>query len=135
MTQARVAYGDLLVPLTLSATTNPPSTLATNIITNLYREAYRSVYGAGHYSAYSALAEDPIIDTADCYQIILTRSSEIVSTIIEYTTNRTDTRPKYPKLGLTQEDKDDLGKIKLATTQIRHASREDEDIDEVGDGT
>jgi len=78
MAVARAVSTDLLCNFTIAATSNPTTTQATAVITQLYKDAYLAVWrGNPAYQAYDAADEDIIIDTEEAKSVIIKEASRI----------------------------------------------------------
>ena len=62
---ARLAYGDLQINFTPSATTRPNTTEIPALIVLYYKQCYRLFYGPGNYSSDETSDTDGIIDSDD----------------------------------------------------------------------
>lgn len=129
MATARVLYSDLVLNFTLGTNTSPKIAQVALIITQLYIDAYSGVYGTGTYQVYNASDEDPIIDTEEGKAIIIADMQDLTNAWAKsFDINSTT---KAPRLRLSEDAMDEFANLEGPT--IYFVSREDDDLQEVGD--
>ena len=116
----RAVYGDLILNWTLSTTTYPTIAIASTIITNYYKQTYTSIYGAG---TYEDVTTDAIIDTETTKSTIITMATQCVNELA---------LELKREMGPTKDEGYELARLGKIT--ITYASREDENIEQTGDG-
>ena len=75
---ARVAYTDLFVNFTISATSHPDTTAVPKVIIRVYQQVYEVVYGPGHYTATDTDDPKTIVTSAEMFAEIAGLSEERV---------------------------------------------------------
>ena len=129
MATARALYSDLVLNFTLGTNTSPNIDQVAAIITQLYIDAYTAAYGVGTYQVYSASDEDPVIDTEECKAIIIADMQDLTNAWAKsFDINSTT---KAPRLRLTDDAMNEVAE--LTGSNIYFASREDDDLQEIGD--
>lgn len=108
MVFARVVSADLLVGFTPGASSIPTTTQALAVITNLYKDAYRIVWGPGTYIVYNALAPDAIIDTEDFSGFLIGCASARVQAWYEAGISSNGQVVGMPSMRFTAEEKHEL---------------------------
>lgn len=129
MATARAVYTDLQLNFVLGAQTSPNTTQVPLIIIQLYKDGYAAAYGPGTYKVYDAAAEDPIIDTEECKSIIIADMTDLTNKWAD--SFKPNSTTKSPKLKLSDDAADEIANLEGPT--IFFTSREDEDLQEVGD--
>lgn len=129
MATARALYSDLVLDFTLGTNTSPKIAQVALIITQLYIDAYTATYGVGTYQVYDAADEDPIIDTEEGKAIIIADMQDLTNAWGK--SFEINSQTKTPRLRLSEDAMNEFANLEGPT--IYFTSREDDDLQEVGD--
>ena len=117
----RALYTDCILDFTPSTTTFPTAVHCAAIVTAYYKGGYTAMYGP---NTYEAVETDSFIDTEEFKNYVIDKASLCIN---DLATEKPD-RPRGP----TKEEMYEMAMMK--TIGIRHASYEDENLEQIGDG-
>lgn len=128
MTVTRVLYTNLITSYTLGSSTNPGSTVAASLITTLYRKSYIIMFGdLTKYNATDTNVSDGIMEGV--FTVVQTAASRILEGWAQALKPQSQT--KMPEFDFNENERYQIAMCK--GYNFRFTSREDPDLDEVGD--
>lgn len=128
MANTRVVYGDLKVGFTIGASTDPNTTDAPLMITELYKDCYNTLYGnQDKYSATDANIDSKIYDQMN--RVVKKAGQRIIRKITAY--HKMGSNTDYPEWMLNEEERNQL--VLSYPSYYYFASHEDDDVQQVGD--
>jgi len=129
MSNTRTAYTDLQVGFTIGANTDPSTTSAAALVTELYKDCYTAIYG--NQDLYHATDDNipaKIYDTMN--RVVRSAAERIIRKITAH--YKVGSTTEYPEWSLDDAEKQLL--IHSYPISVRIASYEDEEEERTGDG-